>query len=433
MNQPQFNDEDRDMTPQHELPPEEQSQALAITAERQLQVDTSTAREITPAEARNSSVAAVLDLAYRNASNLKLTPEESQALAADFPDDAFRLGAGGDDNLLYLEHAYLRRRLNDVLGIGAATPIRRREWAEEFTYFKDRQEKKGVRVYVDLILLVRGCVVGEAIGDAVYYPDNAKQNYSDALESAKSNAFRRCCKEFGVGLQPWTKGYCEGWKQRNRNGSQSARREYPLRNDPPPRQNAPQGQPRPAATPSDVLPKVATESRKADVVKYLNGQFINGELSIYFNNPAWPDGWELKDVPTTNADLSALIKRINERFSPPPEPENQHTESQHGVDSGSIEEMPSDIANQIITLPRKGSKRAEYMTNPDTIGGLYRAAKDGDQEARKRLFGVASNWTPESWVDNTGKKRPPNADDVECRIALDQFLEWERNKNSSGQ
>lgn len=175
-------------------------------------------------ECRTESVAKALDAAYSRASMLELTPNEAKALAEDFEDEAFRLGAGGDPDLIYIEHAYLRQRLNSVLGVGAAVPIRRREWKEQFHYEKYSKPKTGFRVYVDLVLIVRGCVVGEAIGDACYYPDNAKTNYSDALESAKSNALRRCCKEFGIGLQAWMKGWVEGWKERNPTGKHRAER-----------------------------------------------------------------------------------------------------------------------------------------------------------------------------------------------------------------
>lgn len=192
-----------------------ESTELAVVEERPTEIVEALK---TPRDYRTESVAHALDAAYSNASKLVLTPEEAKALSADFPDEAFRLGAGGDPNLIYIEHAYLRQRLNEVLGVGASVPIRRREWTEEFSYYKDGKQKIGVRIYVDLVLIVRGCVVGEAIGDSMYYPANSKTNYSDALESAKSNAFRRCCKEFGIGLQAWMKGWGEGWKERNRSG-----------------------------------------------------------------------------------------------------------------------------------------------------------------------------------------------------------------------
>lgn len=186
-----------------------------------------------PNEYRAESIGKALDAAYARASTLQLTPDEAERLSADFPDEAFRLGAGGNASLIYIEHAYLRQRLNDVLGVGAAVPVRRREWSEKFQYEKDGAWLDAAVVYVDLVLLVRGCVVGEAIGEAVFYFSNKDGCYSDALESAKSNALRRCCKEFGVGLQAWMKGWSEEWKRRNPSGK-ARTNGAPAKTTPPP-------------------------------------------------------------------------------------------------------------------------------------------------------------------------------------------------------
>lgn len=265
---------------------------------------------LTPGQARIEAIADTLKAAYAQASQLKLTPEEAEALSSEFPDEAFRLGAGGDSNLIYIEHAYLRQRLNKVLGIGAAVPIRRREWAEEFTYWKDGANKKAVRVYVDMVLLVRGCVVGEAIGDHTYYPDNAKTNYSDALESAKSNAFRRCCKEFGVGLQAWIKGWGEGWKARNRSGGSpptpraakaapaTASAQQPVWSG----VHAPPIETRPAAKTSDIVPDGPTEDQWK---RWVDELAHNREVATRY---AQENGW----IPKPNG----VLEEIPLKFAP---------------------------------------------------------------------------------------------------------------------
>src|SRR5262249_1520578 len=80
-----------------------------------------------------------------------------------------------------------------------------------------REEKtNAVKVYCRAMLIVRGCYVGEAVGDMDYYTNNASQNYGDAFEGAKTAAFRRCAKEFGIGLQAWRKRWCEGGMQRKK-------------------------------------------------------------------------------------------------------------------------------------------------------------------------------------------------------------------------
>jgi hypothetical protein len=172
-------------------------------------------QQMTAAQAKVDAVAALTMSAYAKASELKLTPEESAALSADFPDEAFRPGAAGKENLLYIEHAFLRDRLHQVFGPGQWAIVPRNRWAEAF---KTRDNKDGSRVYVEAMLMVRGCFVGEAVGEMEYYPHNAAQNYGDAVEGAKTAAFRRCAKEFGIGLQAWKKDWCEGWWQRNRTG-----------------------------------------------------------------------------------------------------------------------------------------------------------------------------------------------------------------------
>lgn len=139
----------------------------------------------TPAQSRVDAVASLTFRAYERASTLQLTTEEIAALQAEFPDDAFRPGAAGKEALIYIEHAFLRERLNKVIGIGQWALIPRNRWAEEGA--------KGTIVYVEAMLLVRGCFVSEAVGDMTYYPSNAQTNYGDAVEGAKTQALRRCC------------------------------------------------------------------------------------------------------------------------------------------------------------------------------------------------------------------------------------------------
>lgn len=171
---------------------------------------------ITPAQAKIDAVAKLTEQAMLRASELRLTTEESKALAADFPDEAFRTGAAGKDNLIYLEHASIRQRLNESIGIGHWAIVPRSRWAEEFEYFKDGKPQRGVKVYVEAMLIIRGCYVAEAVGDMDYYPSNRATNYGDAVEGAKSAALRRCAKELGVGLQAWHKSFSEEWMKRQK-------------------------------------------------------------------------------------------------------------------------------------------------------------------------------------------------------------------------
>lgn len=160
----------------------------------------------TPAQARVDAVAHVLHEAWSKASTLQLSQEETAQLKADFPMEAFKRGAGGDPNLIYIEHAFLRDRFDNVFGIGQWALVRTRpHWGEDFVTQKGQ---KATRIYADCALLIRGCWVSEAIGDMVYYPNNASQSYGDAAEGAETAAFRRCAKKIGVGLQAWKKDFC---------------------------------------------------------------------------------------------------------------------------------------------------------------------------------------------------------------------------------
>lgn len=169
------------------------------------------------AQAKNDAVANLTMQAYENASTLKLTPEEQKALVADFPDEAFQPGAGGNRDLIYIEHAFLRERLSEVLGLGQWAFVCRSRWTEPY---RTSQGKEGHRVYVECMLIVRGCYVAEAVGSMDYLPGNMQTNFGDAIEGAKSSAFRRCAKEMGIGLQVWKKGFTEGWWQRRNNPPQ---------------------------------------------------------------------------------------------------------------------------------------------------------------------------------------------------------------------
>lgn len=404
----------------------EESQAVAIRS-GEIETPPTNIIQVTPAQARIESVAAALDTAYKNASTLKLSDTEAASLAEDFPDEAFRTGAGGDDRLIYIEHAYLRQRLNKVLGVGAAVPIRRREWVEDFQYCKDGKNNLGHRVYVDVALLVRGCLVGEAIGDGVYYPNNAKTNYSDALESAKSNAFRRCCKEFGVGLQAWMKGFSEGWMSRQNAPRQSGGYQQAA----PPRQMPPKATVEPKkATSEAVLPKEATEATREWMLLNLSRQFNDPDLIAYAEHKKWilPSVEGLSEiplsfVPTTKEALGEIVRDV-EKFL-----KVVWSGTMSPVDVVIQDELPEEIASVKISVPRAGTKRVEYLANQDTIGSLYASAKAGNDSDRKRLWGLAQEWSPQPYTNPTsGKTYQPTKEDHQTRAGLDAFLEFEESK-----
>lgn len=169
------------------------------------------------AQARIDSVSALLDGAYKRASQLVLTDDERKSLLAAFPDEAVSFGAKGNANLAYLDHAIIRGRMFEVFGPGAWSLVCRRYWTEEYKTSKGL----AVRVYADCVMIVRGCYVGEAMGAGSFFPNNPQQDYSDAAEAAQSEALRRiAAKSLGIGLQLWSKGYTEALAARKRGGTQ---------------------------------------------------------------------------------------------------------------------------------------------------------------------------------------------------------------------
>lgn len=166
----------------------------------------------TPTEAKAQAVGALLVKAVDRASELRLSQEETAKLKADFPDEAFRTGAAGKENLIYIEHMHLRNRMDEALGMGQWSIVPLSRWNETFAYTdKHGQQHEGIKVFVEAALIVRGCYCGQAIGDMDYYPTNVAVNLGDAVEGAKSAVLRRCTKEFGIGLQAWSKAWRDGW------------------------------------------------------------------------------------------------------------------------------------------------------------------------------------------------------------------------------
>lgn len=267
----------------------------------------------TPEQAKVNAIADLTASAYARASQLPLTPDESKALQADFPDEAFKPGAAGKENLIYIEHAFLRDRFNQVFGLGGWAIIPRSRWAEDFSFTnKYNKVVEASRVYVEAMLLARGCFVAEAVGEMVYYKNNDSQNYGDAVEGAKTAAFRRCAKELGVGLQAWKKDWCEGWWTRKKQ----------------PRKPAPEPPP-PTPPPAEDAPKAPTEKTRMHWLNQLKaapGQENETLYHDFFHAMQWIEqsqktvDWPLNHVPRDwqefrelHADCAAWRQTLEQR------------------------------------------------------------------------------------------------------------------------
>jgi genome maintenance protein MGM101 len=158
---------------------------------------------ISAKDLRVEQVGRLLAHAYEGAGKLKLKEHEIKALRQDFPDDAIEVRP--HDGVIYISHMNLRERLWDVFGPGQVSEICRERMVRTDTN----------EIAVDLVLVIRGAFVAEGIGTAKFYPNNPNANFGDVVESAWSDALRRCCKKFGVGTQAWRPGFIRDFKAKN--------------------------------------------------------------------------------------------------------------------------------------------------------------------------------------------------------------------------
>lgn len=178
-----------------------------------------------PSQARDDAVSLIISDAISRATSLELTDNQIAALKADFPDEAFRTGAAGKENLIYIEHLHLRNRLDEAFGMGKWALIRILPFRVED--FKTSKGDPAHRIYATCALIVNKVFVAEATGDGTYYETNDSMNYGDAAEAAITQALRRCAKQFGIGLQAWSKTWCEGWMSRNKGHRPAAQQSQP--------------------------------------------------------------------------------------------------------------------------------------------------------------------------------------------------------------
>lgn len=316
----------------------------------------------TPLAARDAGIAAYLASAYGKAGTLRLTPEETKALKADFPDTDFVTGAAGKDSLIYIEAPALRNRMDEALGVGSWSHVSLRTWSENY---KTSKGFDAVRVYHECVLIVRGVYICQAVGDMSYFPNNPEMNYGDAYQGSQSHSLRRCLRDFGVGLQAWSKTFQKGWFERQRSG-----------NHPPPPATPPPTAPSPATKP-DSKPKVATANTRAYVLDQL-GAAEDGPardtLTAYLVALGWletgkvVEQWPYRFVPLTKEEIEALKVAMAE-FSlngtavRPYQP--------HGLDPSTLQSTPvkevkpatSGWAEYVIPFkPHKGKKLGKIPT-----------------------------------------------------------------------
>lgn len=386
---------------------------------------------MTPGQAKVDAIANLTFKAYERASTLQLTPEEIAGLQADFPDEAFQPGAAGKENLLYIEHAHLRDRLNRVFGPGQWAIIPRNRWAEDFTTAKGSEAS---RVYVEAMLCIRGCFVAEAVGEMEYWKNNASQNYGDAVEGAKTAALRRCAKELGIGLQAWKKQWCEGWWARKRGGHQASHEPKA-----PERRGVPRGKPA-----AHEAPKPATEKTRTWFLAEMRKRFSERDLLQWVMDDGPPyrltpnetlEDWPLSFVPTSRVALDSEVRRCaeflgagtsNPEEGPPEPPGGWHGEKTPKTPKNAPEAAKRAKEGQ----PEPEHHKSEWHRFP-MPWGKHAGTPLGELD-KKYLFGLWANYEVETEYQGKPKKPETIEKDQKFREMLDiagDFYKFDEPQN----
>lgn len=139
---------------------------------------------------------------YSSASSLKLTDEENTKISAIFSDDLIEIRPDGH---IYLPQSYYRNRLNESVGIG--------QWG--LIPKGSHQEINGgkTKLFFNGVLVIRGCFVAEAVGEAELHSTNENQSIATVWESAKSDCITRCCKDLSIAKQIYEPAFVRRWQK----------------------------------------------------------------------------------------------------------------------------------------------------------------------------------------------------------------------------
>jgi hypothetical protein len=132
-------------------------------------------------------------------STLVLTDSQRFKLAAAIADEELEILPSGE---VYAPQVRYRQILTDAVGPGRWGMVECSEPA-----IKDNS------VYQKWGLYINGVLVATAWGGHDYHPSNKRMSYVDSIESAKSNALVRCCKDLGIAWQCWDPKFTAEWKK----------------------------------------------------------------------------------------------------------------------------------------------------------------------------------------------------------------------------
>lgn len=103
---------------------------------------------------------------------------------------------------VYASQVQYRRRLTKVFGPGGWAMVERSQPRLEHN-----------TVIQQWGLYAQGALISTAWGEQEYFPQNPRMSYATALESAKSNALMRCCKDLAIASECWDRHFTEWFKE----------------------------------------------------------------------------------------------------------------------------------------------------------------------------------------------------------------------------
>lgn len=136
----------------------------------------------------------------QGASMLKIAEEEQKKLTASFDENEIEIRP---DGLIYLPQTFWRQRLNQSFGLG--------QWCLIIKGSHKDPDPKKDKLYVQGVLMVRGCYVAEAVGEAELHSNNPMQSWASVFESAKSDCITRCCKDLSIASELWQPEFTRRW------------------------------------------------------------------------------------------------------------------------------------------------------------------------------------------------------------------------------
>lgn len=136
---------------------------------------------------------------YVGASTNPVSEYQAKILLARPKNDELDITPMGE---VYLPQVFYRKRLTEAFGPAGWALIPMGTGAI-----------KGTTVLREFQLMVQGRFISQTAGEADYVPENARMSYATAMESAKSNALMRCCKDLGIASECWDKTFTDQFKK----------------------------------------------------------------------------------------------------------------------------------------------------------------------------------------------------------------------------